>query len=260
VTSVLLAHDAAGHDGAPVVVLAGSLGTTGAMWDPQTPALAERRRVIRLDLRGHGRSPVPVGPYRIEDLGRDVLATLDALGIARASWCGLSIGGMTGMWLAAHAPERVERLALLCTSAHLPPAEGWLERARAVRQAGTVAAVADTVLGRWVTPTFAAERPDVVAWLRAMLVSIPPEGYASCCEAIAALDLRADLAAIRAPTLVLSGADDPATPPAHGEAIAAAVSHARHVVLADAAHLANVQRADDVTRLVLDHLDPPEPA
>ena len=159
------------------------------------------------------------------------------------------------MWLAANAPERIDRLVLVCTSAHLPPASAYVERAAAVRAAGTPAIAADTVVGRWFTPAYADEHGDVVARHRAMIAATPAEGYAGCCEAIARLDLRGDLSRVLAPTLVIAGADDPATPPAHGEAIARAVPDARIEVVPDAAHLASVQRSDLVNRLIADHLD-----
>ncbi len=240
--------------GTPLLLL-GSLGTTLAMWEPQRQALAERRRLIRADHRGHGGSPVPDGPYTIEDLGGDALALLDRLGVRRASYCGLSLGGMVGMWLAAHAPERIDRLVLLCTSAHPPNAGAYLERAAAVRAAGSPRVVADSVVERWFTPALASERPDVVAAHRAMIAATPAEGYAGCCEAIAALDLRDALARIEAPTLVIAGADDPATPPDEGLAIAEAIAGARLEVVADARHLASVQQAGAVNRLIGDHLD-----
>lgn len=252
-SAVALHHEIAGPEDAPVLLLAPSLGTTLALWDPQVGMLAERLRTVRFDTRGHGHSPVPPAPYEIADLGKDVLALMDALGVDRASFCGVSIGGMTGMWLAAHAPQRVTRLVLVCTSAHLPPASAWAERAAAVQAAGSTEVVADTVVPRWLTPRFARERPDVAARLRAMLVAQPPDGYVACCGAIERMDLRDALPHIAAPTLVIAGADDTATPPDHGRAIAAAIPDARLETLAPAAHLANVERADDVTQLIIDH-------
>ena len=245
-------------DDGPVLVFGGSLGTTLAMWDPQMARLAGRHRILRYDHRGHGGSPALPGPYAIEDLAGDVLDLLDGLGIERASYCGLSLGGMLGMWLAANAPERIERVILLCTSAHLPPPAAYRDRAAAVRAAGTPEVVADAVLARWLTPAWAQENPGPVAWLRAMFSQVTAEGYAGCCEAIAALDLRAELERISAPTLVVAGAEDPATPPVHAELIAAAIRGARLVVLERAAHLASVERADAVTDLIADHLDPQE--
>ncbi|MEV6812501.1 3-oxoadipate enol-lactonase [Micromonospora sp. NPDC051296] len=244
-----------GPPDAPVLVLGSSLGTTGAMWQPQVAALATRFRVIRYDHLGHGRSAVPAGPYRIDLLGREVLRLLDDLDLRRVHYAGLSLGGMVGMWLAAHAPERIDRLALLCTSASLGPAEGWRTRAATVR-AGRLDTIADAVVERWFTPAFAAAHPDTVAAYRDMLTATPPAGYAACCEAIAGMDLRADLAAVRAPTLVIGAADDPATPPEHARQIAERIPSARLVVLDGAAHLANVEQPEAVARLLTDHFDP----
>ena len=249
-----LHHADDGAPGAPVLVLASSLGTTSAMWDPAGAALARSHRLIRYDHRGHGGSPLPDGRCEIADLGGDVLALLDRLGLERVSYAGVSLGGMVGLWLAAHAPERIERLVAICTAAILLPAEGWAERAAAVRAAGSVAAVAEAVLARWFTPGYAASHPVVMTWVDAMLRSCPPEGYAACCEVIERMDLRGDLPAITAPTLVIAAAEDPATPPVHAEVIAAAVPGARLEVLAHGAHLAVIERADEVTALIEDHL------
>ncbi|ASW57660.1 3-oxoadipate enol-lactonase [Plantactinospora sp. KBS50] len=243
----------AGRDGAPVVVLGASLGTTRRMWQQQLGALGERFRVLSYDHLGHGEAPPAPARCTVETLGRHLLAVLDALGIRRASYAGLSLGGMVGMWLAATVPHRVDRLALLCTSAHLPPAQDWRDRAAAVRAGGT-AAVADAVLARWFTPGFAARHPDRVADYRAMLTGVPAAGYAACCEVIAALDLRPDLARIRAGTLVVAGAGDPATPVPHARLIAAGIGRSRLHVLPDAAHLANVEQPAEVTRLLIEHL------
>ncbi len=243
-----------GPVGAPVLVLANSLGTTTAMWDDQLPELAARFRVVRFDHRGHGAAgPAPPGPYRIDELGGDLVDLLDHLGVATASLCGLSLGGMVAMWVAAHHPERVDRLVLACTAAHLPPASGWTDRAAQVRAAGTSVMVGPS-LERWFTPGFAAGRPDVAARVRDMLGQADPEGYAGCCEAIAAMDQRLDLDRIRAPTLVVAGADDPATPPALGLELQAGIRGASLLVLAGAAHIANIQRPGDFGRAVVDHL------
>ena len=183
-----------------------------------------------------------------------MLALLDALGVERASYVGLSLGSMVGIWLAANAPERVERLALVGTAAHLPPPDGWEERAAQVERAGTVAAVADGVLARWLTPAYAEAHPDAVEKLRGMLAATSPEAYAACCRALGAMDLREDVRRIRAPTLVVAGAQDPSTPPEHGAAIAEAIPDARYELLDPSAHIAAIERADDVTRLLLEHL------
>lgn len=259
-SAVALAHDVVGPADAPVLVLVGSLGSTRAMWDPQTRALGERFRLVRVDLRGHGDSPVVPGPCTMADHGADVLALLDRLGLARASFCGLSLGGMIGQWLGAHAPERIDRLVLCCTSAHMPPAEGWHERAATVRAAASVEPIADATIDRWLTPAFRAAHPGTAAKLRAMLAATPSEGYAGCCDGIAEMDQRPDLPAITAPTLVIAGADDPSTPPEHGEVIAEAIDDARLVVVEPAAHLASVERAEAVSELILAHLARPEEA
>lgn len=253
--SVELHHRVEGREGAPVLVLASSLGTTMGMWDPQAEALAERFRLVRYDARGHGGSSVPPGPYAMADLGGDVLSMMDGLGAERFSFCGLSIGGMVGMWLASEAPERIERLILCCTSARFDPPDAWEERARAV-MAGGVDAVADAVLERWFTPAFRESRPEVVEWASAMLRSTPAEGYAGCCEAIRDADLRRGLGRILAPTLVIAGADDPAAPVEKARAIRDGISGSRLAVIERAAHIANVERPEAVTEEILGHLEP----
>ena len=257
--TVGLAHRLDGPEDAPPLVLSNSLGTTMAMWDPQLGPLSANRRVLRYDRRGHGASPVPDGPYAIDDLGRDLLALLDALGIERVDFCGLSLGGMVGMWLASEAPERVDRLVLCSTSALLGPPEQWTERAATVRERG-MDAIVEAGLERWLTADFRAARPDVARRMGDMLRSAPPEGYAACCEAIRDLDLRERLGAITAPTLLIAGADDPSTPPAHLERIRAGVPGARLAVLEHAAHLLNVEHPDVVTGAILAHLGVERPA
>jgi len=223
--TVAIHHEVSGPPDAPALLLGGSLGTTLEIWDGQAP-LATRLRTVRYEHRGHGRSPAPPGPYEIADLGRDVLALMDRLGLEQASHCGVSLGGMVGMWLAANAPERVDRLILICTSAHMPSASAWAERAATVRRTGGTDAIADAVVDRWLTPEYAAARPEVRAALREMLIGAVPEGYAACCDAIQHMDLRPLLGRIEAPTLVISGADDQATPPPHQRLIADAIARA----------------------------------
>jgi len=248
-----LAEPLTGPPGAPVLVLGNSLGTTAAVWDRQVGELSKSFRLLRYELPGHGGSAAAPGPYTIADLGAGLLALLDTLDVVRAGYCGISLGGMVGMWLAAHSPDRIAALGLVCTSAYLPPAENWLSRAAQVRTAGPEA-VSAAVIGRWFTPAYAAAAPAIIAKFRADFEGTDPEGYASCCEAIARMDLRADLAAITAPTLVLAGADDPATPPDHGATIAARIHGARLDVIPDAAHLAAVSAPDAVTDALSAHL------
>jgi 3-oxoadipate enol-lactonase len=242
-----------GKSDAPALVLSHSLGATLETWDPQAHALAQHFQLVRYDLRGHGRSPVPPGPYDIDDLGVDLLALLDRLGIARAHLCGLSLGGMVSLWVASHYPERVDRLVVCCTSARLGPASAWAERAALVRAKGT-AAVADAVVARWFTPEFQAREPERVALMRAMIAATPAVGYADCCGAIERMDLRPYLGAIRAPSLAIAGAEDSAIPPDHALRIAEGIRFGRAVVVERAAHLANAEQPERVTELVLGHL------
>jgi 3-oxoadipate enol-lactonase len=253
--AIKLHHALDGAIDGPALLLGGSLGTTLEMWEPQLPALAPIAQLVRFDTRGHGRSPVPAGPYGIDDLGSDVLRLMDDLQLERANYCGLSIGGMVGQWLAINAPERLDRLILICTGAFLPPADPWLERAAAVRGAGTTEVIADAVVGRWFTGPFAETHPDTVTRHRAMIAATDPGGYASCCAAIATMDLRAGLPSVTTPTLVLSGAQDPSISPSHGRLIADAVPDSRYELLDPAAHLATVERADAVNELITEFLE-----
>lgn len=250
-----LHHVLDGPVDAPPLLMASSLGTTHAMWEPQVAALAEHFQLVRCDRRGHGRSPAVAGPTTLDDLGRDLIDLLDALGLERVAFCGLSLGGMEGMWLALNAPERLDRLALCCTAAAFPPREGWIDRATTVREEG-LGTIADAVLGRWFSAPFHDTHPEVVSRFRAMLVSTPTEGYASCCEALADTDLTGRLGEIAAPTLVVTGSEDPTVPPATGDALGAAIPGAEHVVLAGAAHLANVEQPGPFTAAALRHLQP----
>ncbi len=243
-----------GPESAPVLVLLNGIGTTSAIWDAQVGPLTELLRVVRVDTRGHGDSPPAppsTTPCTIADLGQDVLAVLDEIGAARVHIAGVSLGAMTAMWLAIHHPARVNRLALLCTSAYLPPAEGWHDRAAAVRSAG-MPVIAETVASRWITPGLADRDPQLATRLYNMLCGIDPESYAQCCEAIATMDLRADLARIAAPTLVIAGAHDLATPLPHAGAIVDSIAGAQMEVV-DAAHVATVEQAGVITARLVEH-------
>lgn len=246
-------HTVTGPEHAPVVVLSNSLGSTHTMWDAQVDALAEHFRVVRYDTRGHGESPVPTGPYDIDDLADDVVALLDTLDVERAHFVGLSLGGMTGMRLAARNPERVDRLVVLCTGARLEPSQAWHDRAATVRENGT-ASVAEAVVQRWFTAPYLESNDDVRAASEAVVASTPAEGYAACCEVIASMDLRPDLPSIEAPTLAIAGADDPATPPAKLQEIAENVQDGRLLVVPESAHLANAEQPEIITPAIIDHL------
>jgi 3-oxoadipate enol-lactonase len=236
-------------DGDPLL-LGSSLGTIRAIWDLQMGALGAHFGVLRYDHLGHGQSPVPAGPYQLERLGEAVLGLAGHLGLPQFDYAGLSLGGMVGMWLAGHAPARVVSLTLLCTSAHMPPAQAWLDRAATVRSEG-MASVVDAVSARWFTPRFATDHPRIADGAREALTSVQPEGCAPCCEAIADMDLRADLAQITAPTLVIAGDQDLAAPAqAHAQVITTAVPGAR-LALGSGAHLASVESPQQVAGLVL---------
>lgn len=250
--SVEVHHELTGPSGSPVLMLAGPLGSTLEIWEPLVEVLAERFRVLRYDHRGHGQSPVPSGSYAVADLAVDALALLDRLGIERVAFCGLSLGGMVGIWLAAHAPERLSSLVLCSTSAHYDDHGPWVERAASVRWVGT-SAIAPQVVAGWFTPDWAAAHPEVVEQAIQMIAGTSDEGYAECCGAIATWDGRKLLGRISAPTLVIAGSHDPGTPVTpHAKTLGAAIYRAKLEVL-DGAHLAIIEQADRATRLITKH-------
>jgi 3-oxoadipate enol-lactonase len=222
------------------LLLSHSIGTDLRLWDGQLGgALARRHRLVRYDARGHGASPVAAGPCTVATLARDALAVLDALGIARASFCGLSLGGATGMRLAVDAPERLEKLVLCNTGALLGTPDLWNARIDAVRRSGT-AGFAESVMSRWFTARFLSERPQEAARAREMLLATPAEGYAACAAALRDHDERAAVSRIGAPTLLVAGAHDAATPPSDLRFLEGRIAGARYVEL-DAAHLSNIE-------------------
>ncbi|HUK65850.1 MAG TPA: 3-oxoadipate enol-lactonase [Anaeromyxobacteraceae bacterium] len=224
---------------APVVLLSHALGCDLRMWDPQLPLLGQRYRVLRYDTRGHGSSPVPSGPCTLADLGRDVLGLLDDLALTHVHFCGLSLGGMVGLWLALRAPARIGRLILCDTAARIGTAETWSARIDLVRSGGTQALV-DASLERFFTEGFRARRPPEVAAIRDTFLRTSAVGYAACCGALRDADLRAEVERVEAPTLVITGARDPSTPPSDGRFLADHIRGAQYVEL-EAAHLANVE-------------------
>ena len=238
---------------APVLVMSNSLGTTLGMWDPQVAPLARHFRLVRYDRRGHGKSGVTPPPYTMEMFGRDVLAIMDGLGIEKANWCGLSMGGMVGQWLGANAPGRFERLILCNTACYYADKAAWVDRINAVK-AGGMTAVAAGVGPRWFTPGFIAREPAQVARLRDMVLATPLDGYLGCCMAIRDMDHRALLPKITAPTLVIAGKHDVATPVSEGEYIRDHIPGAKMAVL-DAAHMSNVEQAEKFTAEVLGFLN-----
>ncbi len=238
---------------APVVVLSNSLGTNLSMWDPQATVLCEKFCVLRYDTRGHGLSSVTPGPYTIEQLGRDVIALLDALKIESAHFCGLSMGGMIGMWLGVNAANRVKGLILCNTAAHIGTAEAWSARVKDVKERG-MAAIATTVVLRWFSENFVKKSPEVVEAMRQMLLQAPPEGYAAGCAAIRDMDQSNDLGRIKNRTLVIAGAQDPVIPVADARIVADRISGASYLEL-QAAHLSNIEAAPQFTEALLKFLN-----
>jgi len=238
-----------GPAAAPVLVFSNSLGTDLSMWDPQVLSLSTHFRILRYDTRGHGQSLVTPGPYSITQLGRDLVGLLDSLEIERAHFCGLSMGGLTGMWLGVYAASRLNRLVLANTAAKVGTAEAWKARIEAVRQGG-MAAVADSILERWFTPEFIARSPAAIERTRQMILAAPPEGYVANCAAVRDTDQRETISRIAAPTLVIAGTKDPVTTPADAHYIAGRVPGARCAEL-DAAHLSNIEAAEAFTGTLL---------
>jgi 3-oxoadipate enol-lactonase len=256
-----LAASLDGPDGAPVLVLANPIGTTRAIWAAQVPVLQRHFRLLRFELRGHGeagaRSPAPAGPYSMAELGTDVLGLMRDYGVTTAAYCGISIGGMIGLWLAANAPERISSLVVCCAAiTPMPSRQAWLDRAALVRSAG-MAAISEMTRPRWFTADFIARQPAAVSAVLDMLLGTDPQGYAGCADAIADLDLNPlapALGAIKAPTLVLAGAEDPAAPPWQGARTALGITDSRLTVIRGTSHLAPYQTPGPVTAAILGHL------
>jgi 3-oxoadipate enol-lactonase len=250
--TVELAYSLIGERDKPMLVMSSSLGTTRAMWESQH-ALQSECSLLLYDHRGHGASPSPAGPYTIEELGADVIAMLDGLGATTVSFCGLSLGGLVGLWLASHHPQRINRLVVMCALARLEPVSRYAERAVAARSLG-MASIATDVVSRWFTTRFAEQNRGLVDAFTTTLAGLSAEGYAGCCEAIASTDLRRNISRIDAPTLLIAGAEDPIVPPAAAVMFGSSFREAIVAVVPDAAHLANVQQPEMVNRLVLEHL------
>jgi 3-oxoadipate enol-lactonase len=243
-----LHYEIQGQASAPALILSNSLGANLFMWDAQMPELRKHFRVLRYDTRGHGQSQVTPGPYTFEQLGRDVLALADEADMGEFSFCGLSMGGVTGMWLALHAAQRLRTLVLCSTGAKIGNTETWNARIEAVRKGGTKSIAAATI-ERWFTARFRESDPKTVERIRKTLESTNTEGYIGCCEALRDADFREETAAIRTPTLVISATHDQATPPTDGKFLTKQIPGARYVEL-DAAHLANIEQHKQFTQEV----------
>ncbi|MBU9628291.1 3-oxoadipate enol-lactonase [Burkholderia multivorans] len=244
--------DRATRDDAPWLVFSNSLGADLQMWAPQIRPFTQHFNVLRYDTRGHGHSDAPAGSYTIDQLAGDVIGLLDHLGIAQASFCGISMGGLTGAALAARFPSRIVRAVLANTAAKIGSPEVWTPRAHKARTEG-MAALADAVLPRWFTDAFVQREPRLFDAIRDTFVHTDKDGYAANCDALNAADLREEVKGIALPVLVVTGAHDLSTPPDQGRALAAAIPGARHVEF-DAAHISNIERTDDFNRALLDFL------
>ncbi len=240
---VRIRYELAGPTGAPALVFSNSLGATHSMWDQQVAALQENFRILRYDTRGHGESSATPGPYTIEQLARDVLALLDELHLDRVNFCGLSMGGQTGMWLALQAPTRLHKLILCNTASKIGTPEIWNPRIEAVRKGG-MKSISAAVMERWFSATFRLNSPEVIAAIKLKFENTSPDGYIANCEAIRDFDARSAVAAIRVPTLVIAGTHDVATTPADGRSLADSIPRATYIEL-NAAHLSNMESRNE---------------
>jgi 3-oxoadipate enol-lactonase len=247
--NLLFHYEWNGPEGAPVLVFSNSLGTNLSLWEPQIPAFEKTFRVLRYDSRGHGESGVSLRDYSIELLAQDVLGILDALKLDRVHFCGLSIGGMTGMWLAAHAPERLNKLVLANTSPQIGNAQTWNARVLAVRSAGNTKGIAQSVVERWFTPQFRAKNPAAVAKTKEMIESTNPDGYIASCAAVRDFNFWPEVGEIHAPALVIAGTHDASVPTADVQRLAREIPGAKYSEL-NAAHISNVEAADRFTATV----------
>ncbi|WP_028467749.1 3-oxoadipate enol-lactonase [Nisaea denitrificans] len=242
------------EDGRPLL-LSNSLASNLHMWDPQIADLTSAGfRVIRYDSRGHGGSGAPEGAYSIEMLAEDAVALLDGLGVDRADYCGLSKGGMVGQMLGVRHRDRVKTLILADTSAHMPTQEMWDGRVRTVEKGG-MAAVVDATIERWFTPASQQRLKQDIDTVREMILGTPPQGFIGCCRAIQAMDQRETIGGIDIPTLVIVGADDPATTPEHAREIHGLIKGSRYAEIPEAAHFSNFEQPDAFTKAMLGFLN-----
>ena len=242
-----------GSDGAPVLMLGNSLGTDLHMWDDQAPEFARHFRLIRMDRRGHGKSGTSKGPYSFDLFGRDILAIMDALKIKTMNWCGLSMGGMDGQWLGANAPGRIEKLVLANTNFHYADKGPWADRIKTVHEKG-LASFVDANMERWFTKGFIARDPQAIERMKKMFLASNPDGYAACVAAVRDIDFRASNLRIAAPTLVIAGKHDPATPPERGREMVEKQIKGAKLFEIDAAHISNVEQPKAFTEAVLNFL------
>jgi 3-oxoadipate enol-lactonase len=249
---VKLFYTVEGKDGAPFLMLSNSLGTTHRMWDAQIAAFAAKFRVVRYDRRGHGQSSSPPGPYSLEDLGNDALAIMDAAGAKKVHWCGLSMGGMTGLWLAANHPDRIDKLVVSSAATFMPPPELWNGRIKTAQDKGMEVLAAPT-MQRWFTADFIRSSQDKVAVIRGQFLETTVDGFSGCAAAMRDMDLRESVKTIKAPTLVIVGSDDQGTTPAEAGIIVNRVPDSRGIIL-KGSHIINVEKPEAFTKDVLEFL------
>ena len=254
-TTTPLQYRLDGPRNAPVVLLVPPFGTRMTVWEPQMPELTRDRQVLRINHRGHGSSSAPAGPYRIEGLAMDVLHLLEEQGLSRVSAVGAGFGASLLVWIAANSPRTIDRLALLAAAPRTPSVHRWERVAARARGAGLDAVTAEVVLS-WFTPDMYEERPEAVTRFTEDFGHLDPEGFAAVCDAVAQMDQRHLVPALRVPTLVVSAAHDPLLPPGHGRRLADGISEARFEVVYGAAHLLGVERADRVNELLVEHVVP----
>jgi 3-oxoadipate enol-lactonase len=245
-----------GREDKPVLMLAHPIATNLHFWDPQAPALLEHFRLLRYDARGHGATTADHGPYSIERLGRDAIAVMDALGIEKAHWLGVSMGSMTALWCLVHACERIDRAVLAGTAAHIPGADMWNNRIHMARQTG-MEGVAEASAERWFTKRFREAEPQKVEQVMAMVRATPLHGYLAACAAIRDMDLREAIRGITSKVLVIAGRHDPSTPPGMAALIASSIEGAQLITL-DASHFSNIEDEENFTKAVIDFLTAPE--
>jgi 3-oxoadipate enol-lactonase len=245
-------YEWSGLDAGPVLVFSHPLGTDLTMWDGQAADFGKEFRVLRYDKRGHGGSSSPAGPYTIEQMGRDAVALLDYLKLEKANYCGLSIGGQTGMWLGANAPERLNKLILSNTAAKIGNDDGWNARIDAVTKGG-LKSVSKVVIDRWFTPQFQASAPAEIEKIRTVFERSDATGYIGCCQAVKAFDFREKIAGVCVPTLLIAGSHDPATTPADTRFVADRIAGSKFVELS-ASHLSNIEQREKYSAAVAEFL------
>lgn len=245
-------YEFSGLEAGPVLVFSHPLGTDLTMWDGQAADFGKKFRVLRYDKRGHGGSSSPAGPYTIEQMGRDAVALLDHLKVEKVNYCGLSIGGQTGMWLGVNAPERLNKLILSNTAAKIGNDDGWNARIDTVRKGG-VKSVSKVVIDRWFTPEFQAKAPAEIEKIRAVFERSDETGYIGCCQAVQTFDFREKVSGVRVPTLVIAGTHDPATTPVDTKSVADRIAGSKFVELS-ASHLSNIEQREKYSAAVAEFL------